>query len=108
VRVTSGSYTLNITDVPGVRRIVLTDYAQTGTPNYSSFATGSDTAAVGNYVSIHPDGTWNTPNGRCTVTRSGNVTTITLPAPMTIVRMGTFQGSGGALLYTASKVELFG
>jgi hypothetical protein len=107
VRVTSGSYTLNITDVPGVTRIVLTDYVQTGTPNYSSFATGADTATAGNYVSVWPDGTWNTPAGKCTVSKAGNVTTITLPAPMTIVRMGTFQGAGGALLYTASKVEVF-
>ena len=105
VTVSSGSYSLDIADIT-ISRIVLTGYTQTGTPNYSAFAVPPGAISTG-YISIFPDGTWNTPAGRCNVTTANGVTTITLPAPMTISRLGTWQGQGGALQYRATRVELF-
>lgn len=107
VSVTSPNYSVGLTAPVTVKRIVLTGYKlayKTGEgPNYSSFAVGTD----GSYISIYPDGSWNIPSGKAQVTTTSTTTTITLPTAYAINRLGTFAGQGGALTYTASKVELY-
>ena len=104
VAIASGSYSEALPSPVTFSRIVLTGYVPKGTPNYSAFAV---TATSPQYVSIFPNGTWNTPAGACSIATAGTVTTITLPAPITITRLGTFAGNGGAWTYTATKLELY-
>lgn len=104
VNITSDTYRLPFATPLNVRRIVITGYKVNGTPNYNSLAYGALNGT--NYISVLSDGSMITPAGRCTITTANGVTTIVLPAPMSIAGLGT-PNSGGALRYTATKLELF-
>ncbi len=104
VNITSANYSEDIADIT-VRRIVITGFSRTGT-GYASFAVPTGTGGLG-YIGIYEDGNWYSNTQRCTVNTVAGVTTITLPAPVTISRLGTWPSASGAMTYRATRVELF-
>ena len=104
MNVTSTNYRSPLNTQLTITRIVLTGYVlkSTVTEGLALAVTASS-----GYIFMGKDGSWNTNAGKCATTTAGGVTTITLPAPLTINALGTYAGSGGACLYTATKLELF-
>jgi hypothetical protein len=106
VAVSSNTYSEDIADV-AVGRVVLTGFKNnTAAGGYSALAVSAGQVSL-NYLGVYPDGNWYANGQRCTVTTASGVTTIVLPSPMTVSRLGTWAGQGGALRYTATKLELF-
>ncbi|MFO0190328.1 MAG: hypothetical protein ACK54F_03665 [Planctomycetia bacterium] len=104
--VSSNTYSEDIADV-AVGRVVLTGFKNnTAAGGYSALAVSAGQVSL-NYLGVYPDGNWYANGQRCTVTTASGVTTIVLPSPMTVSRLGTWAGQGGALRYTATKLELF-
>lgn len=118
-KVTSSTYSAALSHAVTVRRIEFTGLKLSAAPNYSALAVP---ASGTGYIAVKPDGKWTVGGIDATIlatATNGTVSeatvagttyskvVITLQQPVTMARLGTFAGAGGALRFTCTNMTWY-